>query len=501
VGWMMQGRNSGPSSVPPSGLAAAGMALRIGAWLVDCLVFGAVMALVLLAGVMAGAFGLNPEAVEQLRLDPNAQPSVPLLRENVGAVAILAALGTVAIVGLATVSWARFRGTPGQRFVNLQVADAATGRNLSVGRALLRAVSLYGLWWGALAVMVVMAIDLTATVPADVYASMGYSSVPSDSLLARWEDLASIASGVVLLWPIGLLIWAAIDVDGRSLHDLLAGSLVLGGVKLGLRPDGYRGYGSWGWGPPSGPLPPGSLPPGMPPPTPPGPPPAVEGLPPTGLAPEGRPSGAGAGDSGQPGSGPPSSERPPSEPAPWNPPGLPGEAPTSWGDGVWQTSEDEAAERPTMRRASFGRRAAAYVLDMAALVWLYLTLLSLTGAGQGEVTPEKPAIVAGLLWGAFQIAYFVGGWAMWRGSLGQRILGLEVASEISNRTLGWGDAFVRWAILQGPLVLSTILPFSIRLLGTSCAIAWLVAVAYSTRIAPDGRGPHDRAAHCEVVEA
>jgi hypothetical protein len=165
---------------------------------------------------------------------------------------------------------------------------------------------------------------------------------------------------------------------------------------------------------------------------------------------------------------------------------------------VWIPSDDERRDGlPVgLRRATFQRRGVAYALDSALLMFVFWMFLLITSAGGFS---EKSAIAAGLLGGGFQIVYFVAGWVNWRASPAQLLLGIQIGEAKSGASLGWGDAFVRWGILQGPFALVSILPFSVRLLGFACAAAWMTALVWVTRNDPEGRGPHDRAVSCLVV--
>jgi hypothetical protein len=466
---------------------------RTGAWLFDVLVFGSVMFVVFLLGAALGAVRISPEAFRQASESPGAQPTVPMFEVNTILLLVVAAASVGLVVGLATWCWMRYRATPGQKFLGLQVVDGATGRNLSFGRAFARAVLLLGLWWAGLAVFIVILIELMSLESPATLTETNYVVAP-DSPLAPWMGLNSVASSVVLLWPLALMLAAALDIDHRSLHDRVAGSLVVSGIRVnygraagpgsgpqqGMGPGApYGGYPGWAPAPPAAP---GTQPGGTPPQSTDEPSPG-ETPGPTGLLPGGETPGRG------------------SAPAGWTPPGHSELAPGQ-GDEIWQTSWDEptGVRLASARRASFGRRSAAYVLDSVLLWGFYLTMLSLTGA---VVTPqtvnEKAAIVAGLLAGAFQILYFVGSWVLWRGSPGQRVLGLEVARATDGQTLGWGDAFVRWGILQGPSALASILPLGIMWLGGISALAWQCGLGFSTLNAPDERGPHDRAVNSRVT--
>ena len=87
-----------------------------------------------------------------------------------------------------------------------------------------------------------------------------------------------------------------------------------------------------------------------------------------------------------------------------------------------------------------------------------------------------------------------------RGSLGQKLLGLQVGDESTGGALGWVDALVRWAVLQGPMALYLAVPDVARQIMEITAICWVWLLFYSTRSDPDGRGYHDRIARSLVVE-
>jgi hypothetical protein len=61
------------------------------------------------------------------------------------------------------------------------------------------------------------------------------------------------------------------------------------------------------------------------------------------------------------------------------------------------------------------------------------------------------------------------------------------------------DAVVRWAILQGPFALVTIVPNAASMPVQVVATVWAAFLLSATRNAPDGRGPHDRFLNCQVT--
>ncbi len=129
----------------PSGLRVAGLGSRIGAWLIDSMVLGVFQVAFWLFAGAVGAVSIDPEAQRQLEASPLALPTVAPYQANLSLLALLLAAFVVLNVVYATVCWSRFRGMPGQRLLSLQVGSAATGRNLSLGSALLRAVIAVGI--------------------------------------------------------------------------------------------------------------------------------------------------------------------------------------------------------------------------------------------------------------------------------------------------------------------------------------------------------------------
>jgi hypothetical protein len=109
-------------------------------------------------------------------------------------------------------------------------------------------------------------------------------------------------------------------------------------------------------------------------------------------------------------------------------------------------------------------------------------------------------MLAGLASGLAQAVYFVATWSIWRGSIGQKALRLQVGDESTGHRLSLADSIVRWALLQGPFALFSAVPVVLQPVAGIAAIGWLWLLTYSTRTDPDRRGYHDRLAHSLVVE-
>lgn len=490
--WQVSGQGR-PLLPLPVGLRVAGLGPRLGAWFLDLVLFALLSLIPLVLAIVTGAVGLNSEAARQINADPYTQPTVPWLIVSMGSLIAWAAVWVALAIGYAAACWAFFRGMPGQRLVGLQVADAGTGKNLSLPRAALRAVLLNGVPAAATAVTIVATCQLLATiVPAYSGLSGDATSYLRTTDYGPWSALISFCGLASWGWPLLLLISAAASRDRRAIHDRLSGSVVVGRAPAFVA-----------WGYPYGPTP--------------GAPGGYEYGPGPGFAPGPvSPYGPQPGAPGQPPTDDPSGDQ--TQPAAWPGAMPPDSTAPSWGDQMPTSRGAEPAERKPagenaqvfgarlpegLRVAGFKRRASAFVLDMLVVLGLFGGIATAVLGTQGtNVTepPERLAMLAGLLAGLAQAVVFVVTWSIWRGSIGQKVVGLQVADESTGRRLGWADSLVRWALLMGPFALYMSVPYVLRPLLGIVVIGWMWLLMYSVRNDPDGRGYHDRLAHSMVVE-
>jgi uncharacterized RDD family membrane protein YckC len=122
--------------------------------------------------------------------------------------------------------------------------------------------------------------------------------------------------------------------------------------------------------------------------------------------------------------------------------------------------------------AGLGRRIGAWIVDafLASLLALIpFSVVIAAGAAslntkvldQLRVSPHGtineplvalnlPVVVAGVaVWMILRAAYFAGGWTYFRGTLGQRLLSLNVVAVESSERLSLGRALIRWLALEG----------------------------------------------------
>jgi uncharacterized RDD family membrane protein YckC len=480
-------------SLPP-GLAVAGIGSRVGAFVIDLLFFGLVSLVPGTIAVLSGGVTLNPAAMDQIAVNPNAYPSVPFLFVNLGPLILCAVIWVALAIAYGAASWTRFRGTPGQLILSLQVADAATGASLGILRSALRSILLFGIpAAAAAAVTVAMCQVLTIVVPADFQKmGNGSASLATYGVTGAWVGLVPLGFVVALGWPAGLL-FSVFSRDHRGFHDRLSGSAV---VSRTAAPN------AWGmpYAPGAGAFPaPGPMP---------------------GAAP-GEIPGTGEPEVPAPNSWPgvlsPGQPSPWTTPQPWSatpPPSNAAPSPDAVPPEGWISPAGEAmsigrqgplgSKLPEgLRIARFNRRIGAYGIDCAIAFFAYLMIASaVAGPDFNGSTPlsERQAMTVGLASGMVQLVYFVATWRLLRGSLGQKLGGLEVTSESGGR-LGMADALARWAVLQGPFALVTAAPVAIAGIAGICAMSWAVFGIFKTRDDPDGQGYHDRIAHSLVVES
>jgi hypothetical protein len=480
----------------PAGLRVAGTGVRVRAWLIDTLllfvastgVFGSVL-------MATGIFSYDQQALFQMGL--GKLPEVPIGTVNLFGF-VLAEIGFVAItVAFAAWCWHSVRGTPGQKLLRLQVGDSNTGRNLSWRRSLARSLVLYGLPGVAGAVIdVVMSYLIAVASPSALVSgeSMWVQGWAGVAILGLAAALFSVAV------PAILLISVLGDDRRQGVHDRIAGSLVvdraeavrppvnaLHPAQLWPAPGNHPGRTGWSATYPPGPAwfgypaPPVSIHPWQAASV---PPPSYDPTPPA------------RGDSVEPGESPDPDR--PTPPPPIPPDRDADEVPRWQRPSLWFHDDDydKAPRRSSI--SGMGRRAGAYVLDCVLVFMMFYLVLEVVGIAAQGVFSEKSSIIAGLIGGAEQAFYFIGGWLVSRGTLGQRILHLEVHNATTRKRLSFQDAFVRWAVLQGPFAAATIAPFGLNQVIAALAMAWALYLYYSTTTAKDGRGLHDRIANSTV---
>jgi uncharacterized RDD family membrane protein YckC len=121
-----------------------------------------------------------------------------------------------------------------------------------------------------------------------------------------------------------------------------------------------------------------------------------------------------------------------------------------------------------------------------------------------ETTTNYVATLVGALIGlAISAGYFIYTWTAMRGTVGMKVLGMQVGNAADGATLTMEQAVRRWLALGGVFSLAQVLnpiPLLGLLLGLA-ALIWVIALIVTTAQSPTKQGLHDQFANTIVVKA
>jgi uncharacterized RDD family membrane protein YckC len=165
--------------------------------------------------------------------------------------------------------------------------------------------------------------------------------------------------------------------------------------------------------------------------------------------------------------------------------------------------------------ADVPNRAIAYIIDAILLGILNLIVFAvLGGIGLNIVTfnVNNPALieynyVASLILAVASLiisgAYFIYTWTSMRGTVGMKVLGMQIGNSGDGKTLTMDQAIRRWIALGAPFGLVQAfnpLPGIGILLGLA-AFAYFIFLLWTTYSSPTKQGFHDKFANTMVVKA
>jgi uncharacterized RDD family membrane protein YckC len=228
-------------------------------------------------------------------------------------------------------------------------------------------------------------------------------------------------------------------------------------------------------------------------------------------------------------SGPgPGSEQQPQQPAPQQPAGPPPgpgpAAPPSMP--AWTGALTSTAPTPGpagLFYADVPNRVIAIIIDYIILAVVgfvvSIVLYSILGNPTRVISVPDPNSFLGvrfdtqtnylsaLVFAAVNIAisagYFVYTWTAMRGTLGMKVLGMQVGNQTDGSTITMDQAIRRWLALGGIFALVQALA-NLPLLGLLvwlASIAWIIALLVTTAQSPTKQGLHDQFAGTMVVKA
>jgi uncharacterized RDD family membrane protein YckC len=214
---------------------------------------------------------------------------------------------------------------------------------------------------------------------------------------------------------------------------------------------------------------------------------------------------------------------PPPEPAPPAPqaPGGPASTLPSWASQL--TSTAPVPGPAGLYYADVPNRVIAIIIDaiLVGLVSIVLgaILFSVIGSPTTFTTTADPnsplgirietqtnfvpTLVYAILGVALSAGYYIYTWTSLRGTLGQKMLGMQVGNASDGATLTMEQAVRRWLALGGIFSLAQTLnplPLLGLLLGLASFI-WVIALLVTTAQSPTKQGLHDQFANTVVVKA
>jgi uncharacterized RDD family membrane protein YckC len=164
--------------------------------------------------------------------------------------------------------------------------------------------------------------------------------------------------------------------------------------------------------------------------------------------------------------------------------------------------------------ADVPNRAIAYIID-AILVAIVAGIIGAVLGGIGLSTGTFEAgtlnfqvnfvglIVSAIIGAAISAAYFIYTWTSMRGTVGMKILGMQIGNAGDGKTLTMDQATRRWLVIAAPGILAQVL-FVLPALGVLLgllAFGWFVYLLWTTYSSPTKQGFHDHFANTMVVKA
>ncbi len=183
--------------------------------------------------------------------------------------------------------------------------------------------------------------------------------------------------------------------------------------------------------------------------------------------------------------------------------------------GSWATPSQPVQAGPAgFVYADVPNRAIAYIIDviLVGIVAVIIGgILGGVGLATGSFAPGTldfqinfvGLIVSAAVGAAISAGYFVYTWTSMRGTVGMKVLGMQIGNAGDGKTLTMDQAVRRWLVMAAPGILAQVLfvlPAIGSLLGLA-AFGWFVYLLWTTYKSPTKQGFHDTFANTMVVKA
>ena len=158
--------------------------------------------------------------------------------------------------------------------------------------------------------------------------------------------------------------------------------------------------------------------------------------------------------------------------------------------------------------ADVPNRAIAYIIDAILLAIVnIIVVVVLAGVGLSIISGLTYNYFAGLVLAVIGLAingaYFLYTWTSMRGTVGMKVLGMQIGNANDGKTLTMDQAIRRWVALGAPFSLAQVLnPLpGIGILLALAAFGWFIYLIWTTYSSPTTQGFHATFAPTLVVKA
>ena len=163
--------------------------------------------------------------------------------------------------------------------------------------------------------------------------------------------------------------------------------------------------------------------------------------------------------------------------------------------------------------ADVPNRAIAYILDAILIgVVNIIAFAILAGVGLSIVSGDintgfeynyVASLILGVVGLLISAAYFIYTWTAMRGTLGMKVLGMQIGNAGDGKTMTMNQGIRRWGIMVAPSIIAQALqPLpAIGFALSVAAFAWFIFLLYTTWKSPTKQGYHDVFANTMVVKA
>jgi uncharacterized RDD family membrane protein YckC len=162
--------------------------------------------------------------------------------------------------------------------------------------------------------------------------------------------------------------------------------------------------------------------------------------------------------------------------------------------------------------ADLPNRIIAYIIDMILLAIVGVVIGAITGSFMPVVSFDLvngfhynyfAAIINAAIGAAVSAGYFIYTWTNMRGTVGMKVLGMQIGSEKDGATLTMDQAIRRWLAVGGWItIVSALNPLPLLgLLIALVALGYVIYLLYTTAQSPTKQGFHDHFVGSMVVKA